>query len=116
MANYNNASKKPKNEKTKTAVPTVNNTQTSAPEETQTNTPETEVTIDPVIGYVSNCEKLNIRRDPDTNAEILVVVNKDTKVEIDEDLSTDEFYSVTAYCPNDVTVEGYAMKDFINIK
>ena len=109
MANYNNASKKPKNEKTKAAVPTVNNTQTSAPE-------ETEVTVDPVIGYVSNCDKLNIRKDPDANAEVLVIVNKDTKVEIDEELSTDEFYSVVAYCPNDVTVEGYAMKDFIDIK
>ena len=116
MANYNNASKKTKNEKTKVSVPTVNNTPTPASEDTQASIPETEVTIDPVIGYVSNCEKLNIRRDPDTNAEILIVVNNNTKVEIDEELSTDEFYSVVAYCPNDVTVEGYAMKDFIDIK
>lgn len=116
MTNYNNASKKQKNEKTKTAAPTINNAPTSVLEDTQTNALETEVTVDPIIGFVSNCEKLNIRNTPDIDSEILIVVNKGTKVEINEELSTDDFYSLTAYCPEDITVIGYAMKNFIEIK
>lgn len=126
MTNYSNVSSNKKNKESKAVVPTINNAQKQVIEDEdkivtpttnneQTNTPESKVTVDPIIGYVSNCEKLNIRNAPDLDSEILIVVNKGTKVEISEELSNDEFYSVTAYCPDDITVIGYAMKDFITL-
>lgn len=74
------------------------------------------ITTSPVYGYVSNCEQLRIRKEADKNSEILMLVTKDTKVEIDETSSTNDFYFVKAYCPNSITCVGYCMKDFITIK
>lgn len=118
MANkdYNKISTKQKDEDPKTTVPTINNQSTSDDNDKSTHITDPKTTVKPIIGFVSNCEKLNIRNTPDIDSEILIVVNKGTKVEINEELSNDKFYSVTAYCPNDITVIGYAMKDFITIK
>lgn len=70
-----------------------------------------------VYGYVANCEKVNIRNKPNlTESEILVVVNAGTKVEINEGLSTDTFYSVVAHCPDEIQVIGYIMKDYVTVK
>lgn len=98
-----------------TNVPESEDDQTN-PENKTTDIPEFKVNVDPIFGEVFNCSKLNIRNTPNIDSEILVVVNKGTKVEINEELSTEDFYSVTAYCPDDITVIGYAMKDFILIK
>lgn len=69
----------------------------------------------PVYGYVSNCERLNIRKKPDKKAEILTVINAGETVEIDKDLSTSNFYYVIASVSG-VEYTGYCMKDFITIK
>ena len=99
-----------------TTLPEDDLTKVQEPENKSTNIPESESDIDPIVGFVSNCSKLNIRNTPNIDSEILVVINEGTKVEIDENLSTEDFYSVTVYCPDDITVIGYAMKDFISIK
>lgn len=113
MANKNYNKAYNKSEKTKVdEQPKVD----EEPSTKGTKVDESEVTTEPIVGFVANCEQLRIRNAPNTDSEILVIVNKGTKVEIDEELSTDDFYSVTAHCPDDITVIGYAMKDFISIK
>lgn len=78
----------------------------------KTTTSETE---SPVYGYVSNCVKLNVRKKPDKEAEILTEINAGETVEINLDLSTSNFYSV-ATATSGVAYTGYCMKDFITIK
>lgn len=104
--NYNKISSKPAEENA-----------TAQDAEPKTSPEKKQTKPKPKYGYVANCEKLNIRNKSSLDdSEILVIVDKGTKVEINEDLSTDKFYSVKVYCPNDITVIGYAMKDFITIK
>ena len=118
MANkdYNKISTKKKSDEPKTTVSKTNKQSATDVDNKSIYTMDTKETVDFIVGFVSNCEKLNIRTTPDKNSEILIVVDKGTKVEVNEKLSNDEFYSIKAYCPNDITIIGYAMKDFITIK
>ena len=63
------------------------------------------------IGKVVNCDKLNVRRNPNTDASIVCIINRLTEVEIDESLSTDTFYKVYLA----TGVEGYCMKEYISV-
>lgn len=65
-----------------------------------------------VTGVVSGCKKLNVRKSPTPLADVLCVLNENSKVEISEDDSTVEFYKVTTASG----VEGYCMKKFITVK
>lgn len=64
-----------------------------------------------VIGLVSNCANLRIRKEPDDKAEVLGMISVNTEVMIDEDKSTDEFYKVYT----DSGLEGFCMKQFITV-
>lgn len=64
----------------------------------------------PVFGLV-NCELLNVREEPDAESEILAVLKKDSEVMIDFDESTEDFYSIC----NEAGIEGYCMKQFIEV-
>lgn len=81
---------------------------------------EPEAQDEPVIGVVCNCAKLNIRVAPNKDADIAIVINKDTKVIINETNSTDDFYAVEGV-PVEMpdgrfTVEnGYCMKKYIKV-
>ena len=90
-------------------------TVTNAAPKAQTTQPEPE-TPEAVIGVVVNCEKLNIRADADKTAEVLCVINKGEEVEIDEEDSTDDFYSVIYGKTKEVSVYGFCMKQYIKIK
>lgn len=72
---------------------------------------------EPVIGFVCDCAKLNIRVAPNKEADIAIVINKGTKVKIDEANSTDDFYAVDVEMPDGrITVEnGYCMKKYIKV-
>ena len=93
----------------------------NAAPEAQTTQPEPEPpevlpgTPEAVIGVVVNCEKLNIREDANKSAEVLCVINKGEEVEIDEEDSTDDFYSVIYGKTKEVSVYGYCMKQYIKI-
>lgn len=64
-----------------------------------------------LIGVVSNCKNLNIRREPDMNAEVLGIIPVDTEVMIDENESISEFYKIyTTF-----GLEGFCMKKFVTI-
>ena len=63
-----------------------------------------------VIGKVS-AEKLNIREEPDKDADVILIVDKGTPVTIDEAGSTSKFYKVTVQ-----GLVGYCMKEFITLE
>ena len=66
---------------------------------------------EPVIGRVVRCAKLNVRRDPDADAEILGTIPAGAEVMIDESESTDDFYNVCAASG----FEGFCMKQFVEV-
>ena len=65
-----------------------------------------------VTGIVSNCTKLNVRKEPKKNSDSLAVIDVKTKVDVEPGNSTDEWYKITTKAG----VEGYCMKDFITLK
>lgn len=76
--------------------------------ETATTTEEPDTMV---YGRVVNCKKLNVREEPETDADIVCVIDALTDVVIDEEDSTDEFYKV--YLSSGL--EGFCMKKFIVI-
>lgn len=75
-------------------------------------TPEAVVEPEVVVkafGEVTNCTKLNIRKNPTTDADVLCVVEKGTKLVIDTDKSNNKWYAVETGSG----VKGFAMKDFV---
>lgn len=73
-------------------------------------TPEPEVS-EPVVGVVVDCPRLNVRVKPRTDADVVCIIERDSKVMIDEENSTKNFYKICT----EVGIEGYCMKQFINI-
>lgn len=66
---------------------------------------------EPVIGLVSNCTNLRIRKEPDDKADVLGTIPVNMEVMIDESESTDEFYKVYT----ESSLEGFCMKQFIAV-
>ena len=60
-------------------------------------------------GIVANCEKLNIRTKPNIKADKVCVVDVKTKLTIDQDKSTNSWFSVTTEDGN----EGFCMKKYV---
>ena len=73
-------------------------------------TPESEV-LESIVGIVVDCPRLNVRVKPRADADVLCIINRDSKVVIDEENSTKNFYKICT----EVGIEGYCMKQFINI-
>lgn len=67
-----------------------------------------------IMGVVSNCSSLNIRKEPNIKSYILGAINKGTSLTINYDLSTNEFYAVSVMLSNEL-VNGYCVKSFIDI-
>ena len=61
---------------------------------------------EPVLGVVTNCLKLNVRKRPIATAEIVCEVTCLTEVSVDLDKSKGDFYKVTLASG----VEGFCMK------
>lgn len=64
-----------------------------------------------VFGIVDNCELLNVRATASTDGEVVKVINRGTKLEINEAESTNEFYKV-----KNKSCDGFCMKDFITVE
>ena len=62
-------------------------------------------------GIVVNCSKLNVRRTANRLAKVLTVIEKGTSVIIENAKPSNGFYKVKV---NDI--EGYCVKDYIEIK
>ena len=63
------------------------------------------------FGQVSGCKKLNVRKLPSRDAEIVRELAGGIKVMIDEKTSTALFYKICT----EHGIEGYCMKDFIKV-
>lgn len=62
-------------------------------------------------GVVVNCSKLNVRRTANKLAKVLTVIEKGTEVIIANAKTSNGFYKIIV---NDI--EGYCVKDYIEIK
>lgn len=110
MKNYNQMSKKnyDKAEPVEQVETSIDETSIETPIETESVEP---AKPEPIEGTV-NCEKLNVRSDATIDSEPVGVINRDSKVFIYEDESTEEFYKVCTA----TGLEGYCMKKFISVQ
>ena len=76
---------------------------------TVSNEPET---VTPVIGKVTGCGKLNVRKEPKVTADVVCEVTNNSELMIDLSSSTEEWYSVCTAAGS----EGFCMKKFIEIR
>lgn len=80
----------------------------------------TEVKTEPIveekvavyIGEIRDCDKLNVREEPNINSKVLCKLDKTSEVEIDKTKSTKEFYKISTSSG----VSGYCMKKYMSIK
>lgn len=83
-----------------------------------TTTPEPvveEPKAEPVKGIVANCSKLNVRTEPSKDADVLEIVKENTKVLIDTNESTDDWYKVDIKLGKR-KLSGFCMKKYIEVK
>lgn len=73
--------------------------------------PQKEETNAPVIGTVTNCKNLNVRKSPNQASESIQIICSGSEVKIDKSKSTAEFYKVCTAAG----VEGYCKKQFIKV-
>lgn len=96
------------NVKEKNTVMTTATEQTDISEESVV---ETEAEEAKLIGVVSNCTKLNVRKKADSKALVLATIPVSSGVMIDLNKSTDEFYKVCTAAG----IEGFCMKKYITV-
>ena len=65
-----------------------------------------------LLGVVTDCAKLNVRKAPEVTAPIICTIPRDTEVEVLFEESTDEFYKVLTA----TGVEGFCMAKYIAIE
>ena len=70
-----------------------------------------EVIPKPVIGVVSNCDRLNVREKPFKGSNVLTILGGGCDVIINEHLSTETFYHVQTRHG----IQGFCQKDYISI-
>ena len=63
------------------------------------------------FGKISNCKKLNVRKLPSCDAEIVSELVEGSEVMIDEKESTALFYKICT----EHGIDGYCMKDYITV-
>ena len=63
----------------------------------------------PVQGFVSSCKKLNVRKRPNINSEVVCVIDDGTEVLAIKSDSTNEWFEVVAANGE----KGYCMKKYI---
>lgn len=103
--NYSNYSK-PK------AKPVDKDIETMAPEAMTVSEPEIpKVSEVRLIGLVGNCARLNVREEPNIMANVVMVLEAGSEVQLASEESINDFYKVTTADGR----EGYCMCDYINI-
>lgn len=68
--------------------------------------------IKTIYGVVNGCNLLRVRKTPSTDAEVLCEIDVNSKVEVNEEKSTVDFYKVCT----EAGIEGFCMKKFIKIE
>lgn len=72
---------------------------------------EIEEEVKELIGVVSDCLRLNVRKEPSKDSEVVAIVNCLNELKIDLDTSTDDWYAVCTAAG----IEGFCMKQFVNL-
>jgi hypothetical protein len=67
--------------------------------------------ITPKQGVVTDCIRLNVRKEPSRKAEVVCEITADTNLVIYEDESTEDFYKVCTFSG----IEGYCMKRYVSL-
>ena len=65
-----------------------------------------------IVGVVTDCLKLNIRKEPRKDSEVAAIVTCLDELKIDPDASTDDWYAVCTA----VGIEGFCMKKFVAVR
>ena len=65
-----------------------------------------------IVGVVSGCSKLNIRKSPSVSADILCEAVLNTELIIDLDRSNDGWFSICT----PAGIEGFCMRKFVEVK
>ena len=63
-------------------------------------------------GVVTDCLKLNVRKKPSADAEVLVTIDALSKVMVDMAESTNDFFKVVT----ETGIEGFCMRKYIALK
>lgn len=92
-----------KDDNKKVVVETVNVPEVKEPEKVEK--------VKPTIGIVTDCIKLNVRKEPNTDAEIVCTIDASTDLVINENESTEDFYKICTVAG----IEGYCVKRYITI-
>lgn len=77
-----------------------------------TRVEENEKAVEEIIGVVTDCLRLNIRKEPNKDSEVAAIVNCLDEVKIDPETSTDEWYAVCTVAG----IEGFCMKKYIAVR
>ena len=77
-----------------------------------TRVEEIEEAVEEIIGVVTDCLRLNIRKEPNKDSEVASIVNCLDEVKIDPETSTDEWYAVCTVAG----IEGFCMKKYIAVR
>jgi hypothetical protein len=75
-------------------------------------TASAEVTKSFTTGVVTDCLKLNVRKKPSADAEVLVTIDALSKVMVDMAESTNDFFKVVT----ETGIEGFCMRKYIALK
>lgn len=92
--------------------PELENTENSNQNNPEENKPNQATNL---LAMVTKCSRLNVRKEADKNSKVVCVIANGDEVTVDLDTSTEDFYKVHTIV-NDVLVEGYCVKEFIEIK
>ena len=65
----------------------------------------------PVKGVIVDCKKLRLRKEPNLESEVLVLLNNGDSVTVDLDNATEEWIKVST----ENNIDGYCMRKFILI-
>lgn len=65
-----------------------------------------------ILGVVTNCLRLNVRKTPSPNAEVLCTVDAKHDLVVDINESTEDYYKICT----EAGIEGYCVKYFVTIK
>lgn len=67
--------------------------------------------VEEIVGVVTNCLKLNIRKEPNKDSEAIAVASCLDELRIDSVTSTDDWYAVCTVSG----IEGFCMKKFVAV-
>ena len=65
----------------------------------------------PTVGVVTDCARLNVRKEPHADAEVAFVIDASTELMVYVEESTEDFYKICTAAGT----EGYCMKRYITL-